>query len=94
MDSSTADALKVMTRDFETQSLTAVVAGFSFAAALSWMDLVRWLLSQVVKGKSNSGISLGATAVVTTILSVVIFNLVSMARPRIQKSQPVFAVTR
>lgn len=94
MDASTADALKLMTRDFETQSLTAVVAGFSFAAALSWMDLIRWLLSQVVKGKNNSGISLSATAIVTTILSVIVYNLVSMARPRIQQSQPVFAVTR
>jgi hypothetical protein len=42
------DTLIAISRELETQSLNSVVAGFSFAAALSWMDLVRWSRRTVV----------------------------------------------
>jgi hypothetical protein len=40
--STAAETVTLVARELESQSLNAVVAGFSFAAALSWMDLVRW----------------------------------------------------
>ena len=43
----TAQALKtvnLVSQELETQSLNSIVAGFSFAAAMSWMDLVRWFI--------------------------------------------------
>ena len=80
---------------FEAQSLNAVVAGFSFAAALSWMDLVRWMTHQVVKVQKNSGMNYTITAVVTTLLSVIVFMVLSRASKRVKKpTAPVFAVTR
>lgn len=81
--------------EFEAQSLNAVVAGFSFAAALSWMDLVRWATHQVVKVQKNSGMNYAITAVVTTLLSIVMYMLLSRASKRVVKPvAPIYAVSR
>jgi hypothetical protein len=81
--------------ELETQSLNAVVAGFSFAAALSWMDLVRWMIHQVVKVQKNSGANYALTAVVTTLLSVIVYMIMSRLSKRVQKpTSPMYAVTR
>ena len=39
----------------ESQSLNSIVAGFSFAAAVAWMDAVRYMISQVVQVSKNGG---------------------------------------
>jgi hypothetical protein len=57
-----ADMLLAISRELETQSLNAVVAGFSFAAALSWMDVVRWSIHQVVRVQKNGGMNYALTA--------------------------------
>jgi hypothetical protein len=81
--------------EFEAQSLNAVVAGFSFAAALSWMDLVRWMTHQVVKVQKNSGLNYTITAVVTTLLSIIVYMLLSRASKRVVKpTAPIYAVSR
>ena len=81
--------------EFEAQSLNAVVAGFSFAAALSWMDLVRWMTHQVVKVQKNSGMNYAITAVVTTLLSIVTYMILSRASKRVVKpTTPIYAVSR
>ena len=81
--------------ELETQSLNAVVAGFSFAAALSWMDLVRWMIHQVVKVPKNSRANYALTAVVTTLLSVIVYMIMSRLSKRVQKpTSPMYAVTR
>lgn len=81
--------------EFETQSLNALVAGFSFAAALSWMDLVRWSIHQVVKVQKNSGLNYALTAVITTLLSIVVYMLLTrMSKRVIKPTAPVYAVTR
>lgn len=81
--------------EFEAQALTAVVAGFSFAAALSWMDLVRWSIHQVIKVQKNSGANYALTAVVTTLLSVLVYMIISRVSKRVQKpTAPIYAVTR
>ena len=53
--STAAETITLVSQELESQSLNAIVAGFSFAAALSWMDLVRWLVNQVVKVNKNGG---------------------------------------
>ncbi len=79
----------------ESQSLNAVVAGFSFASALAWMDMVRWVISQVVKVNKNGGAYFFTTALMTTLLSIVVFMVVARFSKRVQQPvQPVFAVTR
>jgi hypothetical protein len=81
--------------EFEAQSLNAVVAGFSFAAALSWMDLVRWATHQVVRVNKNSGLNYAITAVITTFLSIIVYMLLSRASKRVVKPvAPIYAVSR
>lgn len=90
-----SDVLASISRELETQSLNAVVAGFSFAAALSWMDLVRWGIHQIVRVQKNGGLNYALTALFTTLLSVLVFMLISRLSTRVKKpSAPVFAITR
>jgi uncharacterized membrane protein required for colicin V production len=93
--STAAETVTLVTRELESQSLNAIVAGFSFAAALSWMDLVRWLVNQVVKVNKNGGMNYTLTALFTTLLSILVYVGISRVSTRVQKpSQPIFAVTR
>jgi uncharacterized membrane protein required for colicin V production len=93
--STAAETVTLISQELESQSLNAVVAGFSFAAALSWMDLVRWLVNQVVKVSKNGGMNYTLTALFTTLLSIVVYLAVSRLSTRVQKpSQPLYAVTR
>jgi hypothetical protein len=81
--------------ELEAQSLNAVVAGFSFAAALSWMDLVRWMTHQIVKVNKNSGLNYAVTALLTTILSIIVYMFLSRASTRVVKpTAPIYAVSR
>jgi len=93
--STAAETVTLISQELESQSLNAVVAGFSFAAALSWMDLVRWLVNQVVKVNKNGGMNYTLTALFTTLLSIVVYLGVSRVSTRVQKPvQPLYAVTR
>jgi uncharacterized membrane protein required for colicin V production len=92
---SAAETVTLISQELESQSLNAVVAGFSFAAALSWMDLVRWLVNQVVKVNKNGGMNYTLTALFTTLLSIVVYLSISRVSNRVQRpSQPLYAVTR
>jgi di/tricarboxylate transporter len=92
---SAAETVTLISQELESQSLNAVVAGFSFAAALSWMDLVRWLVNQVVKVNKNGGMNYTLTALFTTLLSIVVYLSISRVSTRVQKPvQPLYAVTR
>ena len=93
--STAAETVTLVARELESQSLNAVVAGFSFAAALSWMDLVRWFVNQVVKVNKNGGMNYTLTALFTTLLSILVYVGISRVSTRVQKpTQPIFAVTR
>ena len=93
--STAAETVTLVARELESQSLNAVVAGFSFAAALSWMDLVRWTVNQVVKVNKNGGMNYTLTALFTTLLSILVYVGMSRVSTRVQKpAQPLFAVTR
>ncbi len=87
--------VNLVTQELETQSLNAIVAGFSFAAAMSWMDVVRWTISQIVKVPKNGGTQYALTAILTTLLSIAVFLVISTISTRVSKpAQPVFAITR
>jgi uncharacterized BrkB/YihY/UPF0761 family membrane protein len=93
--STAAETVTLVARELESQSLNAVVAGFSFAAALSWMDLVRWIVNQIVKVNKNGGMNYTLTALFTTLLSILVYVGISRVSTRVQKpTQPIFAVTR
>ncbi len=81
----------------ESQSLNAVVAGFSFASAVAWMDVVRWVISQVVSIRGQGGNYYLLTALATTVLAVVVFMVVKAVAINTEINQPaapVYAVTR
>ena len=93
--STAAETVTLVARELESQSLNAVVAGFSFAAALSWIDLVRWIVNSVVKVNKNGGMNYTLTALFTTLLSILVYVSMSRVSTRVQKpAQPLFAVTR
>ena len=78
----------------KSDSLNFVVAGFSFAAAVAWMDLIRWAVANIVKVKQNGATYFLLTALLTTLISVLVFVIVSRYNGSITKPQPVYAVTR
>ena len=79
----------------KAQSLTSIVGGFSFAAAIAWMDAVRWMISQVVKVQRNGGTYYFLTALFTTLLAVVSFTIINITQPGVKKpEQPMYAIAR
>jgi len=78
----------------ESQSLNSIVAGFSFASAIAYMDLVRWIISQVVKVNKNGGYYYLLTALLTTLLSILVYMLVSRVSKQVKPpAGAVYAVT-
>jgi len=79
----------------ESQALNSIVAGFSFASAIAYMDLVRWALSTLIKVNKNGGQYYLMTALLTTLLSIVVFMVVKrFIKPDIKApSAPVYAVS-
>jgi len=79
----------------ESQSLNAVVAGFSFASAIAWMDVVRWIIANLIKVNKSSGSFTVLTAVLTTVLSIVVYMLLNKLSPDVkQPESSIYAVTR
>jgi len=80
----------------EAQSLNAVVAGFSFAAAVAWMDAVRFMISMLVQVNKNNPNYYVISALFTTILAVVVYLVIKRIAYNVKISQPaqVYAVTR
>lgn len=92
---SAQETAMLVARELEGQSLNAIVAGFSFAAALSWVDLVRWIVNQVVKVNKNGGMNYTLTALFTTLLSIFVYLAISRVSSKVQRpQQPVFAITK
>ena len=92
---STQEVVKSVASELEIQSLNAIVGGFAFAAALSWMDLVRFLVQLIVRVKNNCGAHYALTAVLTTLLSIAVFMVVKTINKRVKTpEQPIYAVTR
>ena len=79
----------------ESQALNSIVAGFSFASAIAYMDLVRWIISQVIKVNKNGGYYYLLTALLTTLLSLVVYMVIKQfLKPDIKSPQaPVYAVS-
>ena len=70
-----AAALSGIALQLETQSVNSIIAGFSFASAIAWMDVVRWAISQIVQVNKNGGQYYLLSALFTTLLAIVVFLL-------------------
>jgi uncharacterized BrkB/YihY/UPF0761 family membrane protein len=89
-----SENVKNISTQFQNQSLTSVVAGFSFASAIAWMEAVRWILSQVVHTPKNGASYVFLTAIFTTLLSIIVFMIISRFNKDVQPpASPVYAVT-
>jgi hypothetical protein len=78
----------------EAQSVNAIVAGFSFASALAWMDVVRYIIGQTVKVDKNGAQYVLLTALMTTLLSVVIYMILARFSKKVVPPGPLqYAVT-
>lgn len=85
-------------RAVESQALDAIVAGFSFASAVAWMDVVRMIISQVIRVPKNAANYSVLVALLTTILAVVVFmitkRLAGMQGVDVKKpAKPIYAVS-
>jgi Family of unknown function (DUF5654) len=81
----------------EAQSLNSIIAGFSFASAIAWMDVVRWLISQIVQVQKSGGQYYLLSALFTTLLAIVVFMIVKALVRNVEikePSSPIYAVTR
>ena len=84
--------IRQTTSQVEAQSLNAIVAGFGFASAIAWMDVVRALVSRASRQAglvSNGGTQSVLIALLTTLLSVVVFTGLSRVSSRVTAPAPV-----
>jgi len=82
-----------ITSELTSQSANFVVAGFSFGAAIAWMDFVRYVIAQVVSVPKNGGSYYLLSAVFTTLLAIVVFLIMHRVLGVQKPAQPIFAVT-
>lgn len=82
--------------EVESFALNAIVGSLFFTASLSWLDFVRSLVSMLIQVPRNTNSFFLITALLTTLLAVLSYMVVKFAARNvvIQKTQPVFAVTR
>ena len=55
----------------------SVTAGFFFATAIAWMDVIRWTISQLVNVSKNGGSYYLMSAIFTTLLSVIVLMILA-----------------
>ena len=92
-----ASALSGIALQLEAQSVNSIIAGFSFASAIAWMDLVRWAISQIVQVNKNGGQYYFLSAIFTTLLAIIVFMLAKAFIKNVEvkePGQPLYAVTR
>ena len=95
MSAAAMKTVDLVTQELQSQTLNSIVGVFSFAAAMAWMDFVRWIITQVVKVPKNGGSQYALTALMTTLLSIIVYMIISRINGKVKKpAQPVFAVTR
>jgi hypothetical protein len=91
---SASDQIQVVTSELSEQSLNSLVAGFSFAAAMSWNDVARYVITRLIPGQRNTGIQFTMTAILTTLLSILVFLVVSRYAKVTKPKQPLYAIAR
>lgn len=81
----------------EAQSLNSIVAGFSFASAVAWMDFVRYIIANVVKVNKSGAGYYALAALMTTLLAIFVYMVIKALAFNVKIQEPnqtVYAVTR
>jgi len=77
-----------------SQTVGSIVAGVSFASAIAWMDVVRSVMTKLPGMKANGKMHFVVTALMTTLLSVIVITVAGRVTKRdLKASPPVYAVT-
>jgi len=91
-----ADMISAIALQLEAQSLNSIVGGFAFASALAWMDMVRIIVSSVVRVSKDGLRGTALTALFTTLLAIVVYMAIKALATNVKindPQQPVYAVT-
>lgn len=92
-----AGVLSSVALQLEAQSLNSIVAGFSFASAVAWMDFVRYIIANVIKVNKSGAGYYALAALMTTLLAIFVYMVVKALAFNVkirEPSQTVYAVTR
>lgn len=77
-----------------TMSLTYILLGFTLAAAIAWVDLVRTLIKTYVKVKSDASLAHFIFAVCLTIVAVIVYMIIKGYLAKDAPDIPIIGVIR
>ena len=77
-----------------TMSLTYILLGFTLAAAIAWVDLVRNLIKTYVKVRSDASLAHFIFAVCLTIIAVVVYMVIKGYLAKDAPDIPIIGVIR
>lgn len=94
-----ASTLASVALQLEAQSLNSIVAGFSFASAIAWMDFVRFVISRIVQVSKDGASYYALAALFTTLIAIIVYMIVKTVAFNVtirdpSTQQPIYAVTR
>ena len=77
-----------------TMSLTYILLGFTLAAAIAWVDLVRNLIKTYVKVRSDASLAHFIFAVCITIMAVIVYMVIKGYLAKDAPDVPIIGVIR
>jgi hypothetical protein len=91
-----ASAIVSTAVEVESFALNAIVGSLALTASLSWLDFVRAVVSMLIKVPRESSHFFLITALLTTLLSVLVYIIIKMTAKNVVINKPgqVYAVTR
>jgi hypothetical protein len=92
-----ASVISSVVLQLEAQSLNSIVAGFSFASAIAWMDFVRFIISRVIQVTKDGASYYAMAALFTTLIAIIVYMLVKTLAYNVdirEPQSPMYAVTR
>ena len=91
-----AEMISAVGLQLEAQSLNYIIAGFAFASAVSWSDMARWCVAQVVQVAKNGGQYYFLSALFTTLISIIVYMAVKALATNVTIKEPqvMYAVTK
>ena len=77
-----------------TMALTYILLGFTLAAAIAWVDLVRNLIKKYIKVRSDASLAHFIFAVCLTILAVIVYMVIKGYLAKDAPDVPIIGVIR
>lgn len=77
-----------------TMSLTYILLGFTLAAAIAWVDLVRNLIKTYIKVRSDASLAHFIFAVCITIMAVIVYMVIKGYLAKDAPDVPIIGVIR